>query len=571
MFPISYNLILQLEAKGLSKEIIMFSFGSVFSEIACILAIATAVGALALWLRQPLIMAFIIVGILIGPAGLRLVSANEEVELLAELGIALLLFVVGLKLDPHEIQSVGPVAIVAGMGQIIITGILGDVIASLLGFDLISAFYIGLSLTFSSTIIVVKLLSDRQEIDALHGRIALGVLIVQDLVVVVAMILLTAFSEDSQQSLGQEIISVILKGGLFLFFIAILTRYVLPQLLHILASSTELLLIFAISWAIALAAMGDGLGFSKEVGAFVAGVSLASTSYRATIGARLVSLRDFLLLFFFIDLGIHINVSYLGEEILSAIVLSLFVLLGKPLMIMVLMSSRGYRKYTSTITSLSLSQISEFSLIIAALGLDLGHINENVLGLITLVGLITMGVSTYMIMDSHTIYEKLLPIVSQFDRLIPHSHQKLGDLDTVNVDGVDIILFGLGRYGGSLIKALQGSGLQVLGVDFNPELVREWRKQGLLAFYGDAEDPEFAATLPLNQAKWVISTLPGERIGLTLLHTLEYQKFQGKIALTSHTEREMEILKNAGSDLVLLPFRDAAYEAARMLVTDLSD
>ncbi|MGK7942246.1 MAG: cation:proton antiporter [Crocosphaera sp.] len=548
----------------------MFSFSNVFSEIACILAIATAVGGLALWLRQPLIMAFIIVGILIGPAGLSLVSANEEVELLAELGIALLLFVVGLKLDPHEIQSVGPVAIVAGMGQILITGILGYLIATFLGFNPIPAFYIGLSLTFSSTIIVVKLLSDRQEIDALHGRIALGVLIVQDLVVVLAMILLTAFSENSEQPLWQEIFSVILKGGTFLLFIAFLTRYILPKLLHSLAYSTELLLIFAISWAIALAAVGDSLGFSKEVGAFVAGVALASTNYRATIGARLVSLRDFLLLFFFIDLGIHINVSYLGAEIVSAIVLSLFVLLGKPLMIMVLMSSMGYRKYTSTITSLSLSQISEFSLIIAALGMDLGHINENVLGLITLVGLITMGVSTYMIMDSHIIYEKLLPLVSHLDRLIPHHHQKLSDLDNVNVYSVDIILFGLGRYGGSLIQALKGSGLQVLGVDFNPELVREWRNQGVLAFYGDAEDPEFSATLPLNQAKWVISTLPGQRVGLTLLHTLEHQKFKGKIALTSHTEREMEILKDAGSDLVLLPFRDAAQEAARMLVTDLN-
>lgn len=317
--------------------------------------------------------------------------------------------------------------------------------------------------------------------------------------------------------------------------------------------------------------MGDSLGFSKEVGAFVAGVSLASTSYRATIGARLVSLRDFLLLFFFIDLGIHVNVSYLGAEIISAVVLSLFVLVGKTVMIMALMSIMGYGKHTSTVTNLSLSQISEFSLIIAALGLDLGHIDENVLGLITLVGLITMGVSTYMIMGSHIIYEKLLPIVSHFDKLIPHRHQKLGNLDEVDVYGVDIILFGLGRYGGSLIRALQGSDLQVLGVDFNPELVRQWRNKGLLAFYGDAEDPEFAATLPLNQAKWVISTLPGERIGLTLLHTLEYQKYQGKIALTSHTEREMEILKNAGSDLVLLPFRDAAYEAARVLVTDFNE
>ncbi|MEM8778315.1 MAG: cation:proton antiporter [Cyanobacteria bacterium P01_G01_bin.49] len=515
----------------------MLNFSNVFAEIACILAIATAVGGFALWLRQPLIMAFIIVGILIGPAGLRIVSANEEVELLAELGIALLLFVVGLKLDPHEIQAVGPVAIIAGIGQILMTGFWGYFIAIFLGFKTISAFYIGLSLTFSSTIIVVKLLSDRREIDALHGRIALGILIVQDLVVVLAMIFLTAFSDPSNQSLWQEILAVLCKGSAFLLLIALLTRYVLPKLLHVLAHSTELLLIFAISWAIALAAIGDALGFSKEVGAFIAGVALASTSYRATLGAKLVSLRDFLLLFFFINLGIHINVNHLGSEVIPALIFSLFVLVGKPLMLMVLVSRVGFSKYTSTITSLSLSQISEFSLIIATLGVSLGHIDENILGLITLVGLITMGVSTYMIIDAHTLYEKLSPILSHLERLIPHAQQKLGDLGTINLQSVDIILFGLGRYGGSLIKDLQEEGLTVLGVDFNPELVRVWRSRGILAFYGDVEDPEFAATLPLNKAKWVISTLPGERIGLSLLHTLQQHNFSGKVALTSTAVR----------------------------------
>ncbi len=547
----------------------MITFNSIFSEIACILAIATGIGALAVWLRQPLIMAFIIVGIAVGPAGLGLGTATDEVELLAELGIALLLFVVGLKLDPHEIRAVGLVAIITGVGQILITGGLGYLIAISLNLETISAFYVAIALSFSSTIIIVKLLSDKREIDALHGRIALGILIVQDIVVVLVMIALTAFSSNSEVSLGQEILMVLLKGGGFLLVVALLTRYVLPQLLHSVAYSTELLLIFAISWAMALAALGDGLGFSKEVGAFIAGISLASTHYRVTLGARLISLRDFLLLFFFINLGIHIDVNYLALEIIPAVIFSIFVLLGKPLMIMVLMSMMGYRKYTSAITSFSLGQISEFSLILASLGVGLGHINENILGLITLVGLITMGVSTYMIIDSHTLYEWLAPLLSHLERLIPHSQQKLGNLDKVDIPPVDVILFGLGRYGGSLLVHLQEQGLQVLGVDFDPELVRNWRNEGVLAFYGDAEDPEFAGTLPLNEARWVVSTLPGQRIGLTLLHTLQHQQFQGQIALTSHTLREMEILKDAGAALVLLPFRDAAKEAAGTLVKQL--
>jgi hypothetical protein len=210
--------------------------------------------------------------------------------------------------------------------------------------------------------------------------------------------------------------------------------------------------------------------------------------------------------------------------------------------------------------------MSEFSLILASLGVSLGHINEDTLGLITLVALITMGVSTYMIIDSHSLYEWLSPALSHLERLIPHAHQKLGDLDAFPIAPVDVILFGLGRYGGSLLLDLQKEGFQVLGVDFDPELVRSWRHKKVLAFYGDAEDPEFAATLPLNEAQWVISTLPGERIGLTLLHTLKHRKFAGKVALTSHTHREMEILQEAGADLVLLPFRDAAMEAARKLI-----
>ena len=543
----------------------MLVFENVFSEIALIMAIAAIVGALAIKLRQPLIMAFIVVGILVGPAGINLVESSEQVELFAELGIALLLFVVGLKLDPHEIRAVGLVAITTGMGQILITGILGYLITLILGITGISAFYVAIALTFSSTIIIVKLLSDLREIDALHGRIALGVLIVQDIVVVIVMIALSALTGNEQGELGREILTVLIKGSVFLVCIGLFTRYILPSLLHSLARSTELLLIFAIAWAVILAALGDWLGFSREVGAFLAGVSLAYTPYRADLGSRLVSLRDFLLLFFFIDLGIHIDVTHFIEALIPAVVLSLFVLLGKPLMIMTLVGMMGYRKYTSVITSLSLGQISEFSLILGALGVSLGHINDETLGLITLIGLITMGVSTYMIIYAHRFYDMLSPYLGWIDKLSNRRHQKISDLEVDESADVDVILFGLGRYGGSLLSNLSQQGTNVLGVDFDPELVKSWRSLGILAFYGDAEDPEFAATLPLNKAKWVVSTLPGRRIGLALLRNLKHRDFQGKIALTSHSRREQVILHQAGADLVLLPFQDAAKEAARTL------
>lgn len=542
----------------------MLKVDNVFTEIALLLGISSLVGALCLKFRQPLIMAFIAVGVIVGPAGLGLLTASHEVELLSELGIALLLFVVGLKLDPHEIRAVGPVAIVTGVGQIILTGLVGYGLGLVLGLEQMAALYVAIALTFSSTIIIVKLLSDKKEIDALHSRIAVGVLIVQDITVVLVMIVITALGGEQLGNAGisQAIILVILKGSAFLLGLGLITYFLLPSILRSLANSLELLVLFGITWALLLASVGDFLGFSKEVGAFLAGVSIATTPYRINIGARLTSLRDFLLLFFFINLGVHIEVTNLGSQILPALIFSLVVLLGKPLLVMFLVGRMGYRKYTGAIASLSLGQISEFSLIIAALGVSMGQIATETQGLITLIGLITMGLSTYMILYSHRIYDQLSPWLQIFERHLVHTEDKMGG----NGDAaIDVILFGLGRYGGSMLADLQAYDLKVLGVDFDPELVSYWSTQGIATLYGDAEDPEFPSALPLNTAQWVVSTLPGRAMGLNLLHNLKHHNFTGKIALTSHTLGDKDILTQAGADFVLLPFQDAASEAARII------
>ena len=345
-------------------------FTDVLTEIAVVLIVATCVGAIGVRLRQPLIISFILVGILLGPSVLDWVSANDNVDLLARLGITLLLFVVGLKLDLHIIRTMGPVALATGLGQVVFTSVIGYLIALALGMTPLSALYIAVALTFSSTIIIVKLLSDKREIDTLHGRIALGFLIVQDLIVVLVMIGLNAFSETNHVSMTYALFLVFIKGAAFVLVIGIITRYVLPRMLSIFAHSQELLVLFGIAWAVALATFGVWLGFSKEVGAFLAGVSLASTPYRDALGARLVSLRDFLLLFFFIDLGARMDLSLLGAQLSSSLVFSLFVLIGNPLIVIVIMGVLGYRKRTGFLSGLAVAQISEFSLILAALGLS---------------------------------------------------------------------------------------------------------------------------------------------------------------------------------------------------------
>jgi Kef-type K+ transport system membrane component KefB len=237
-----------------------------------------------------------------------------------------------LKLDLHIIRTVGPVALATGLGQVIFTSLIGFAIALALGISMLSAAYVAVALTFSSTIIIVKLLSDKKEIDSLHGRIAIGFLLVQDIAAILAMIGLTAMGGGlvGDHPPAVEAVIILLKGLVFLAMIALLTHFVLPWLLARLARSQELLVLFAIAWAVMLGALGDAMGFSKEVGAFLAGISIASTEYREAIGARLVTLRDFLLLFFFIDLGARLEMSVLGNQIGKAVIFSPFVLIGNP-------------------------------------------------------------------------------------------------------------------------------------------------------------------------------------------------------------------------------------------------
>ncbi|MFM9087416.1 MAG: cation:proton antiporter, partial [Cyanobium sp.] len=234
------------------------TFSTVFQELAAILVIAGVIGVLALKLRQPLIISYIVTGIVAGPAVLGWASGGSEIKLLSSIGIAVLLFVVGLKLDVGLIRSVGPVALATGLGQIVFTALFGFLLSLGLGFAPVKAIYIAVCLTFSSTIIIVKLLSDKREIDSLHGRIAVGFLVVQDIAVILAMILLTSFNpEQGSGGFLAQAIRLLLVGAAFVLGTVATMRWVMPPLLGRLAQNQELLVLFAVAWAVGLAALAD--------------------------------------------------------------------------------------------------------------------------------------------------------------------------------------------------------------------------------------------------------------------------------------------------------------------------
>lgn len=446
-----------------------------FFEFSIIIGFAAILAMLGQLMKQPLIVMFIALGIILGPSVFDLVKSKDNIHLLAEIGIAVLLFIVGLKLDLRIIKSVGRIALLTGLGQVFFTSLVGYFIGLGLGFSSLHSFYIAVALTFSSTIIIVKLLSDKKEIDSLHGQIAIGFLIVQDIVVILVMIILSAIGKQGEQSLTYDIIKTLLSGLLLLGVALASMKWVIPRLSRFLAKSQELLTLFAIAWAITLASVGELMGFSGEVGAFLAGVSLASSEFKDVISSRLVSLRDFLLLFFFVNLGSELDLSVIGSQLNAAIIFSLFVLIGNPIIVLIIMGRMGYRKRTSFLAGLTVAQISEFSLIFAGLGLAVGHLTDEVVGLITLVGLITIGISTYLILYSYNIYEFISPALQIFEKKNP---DKENFTNTNGKGAFDIIIFGVGRFGKEIADILdEYPEFDYLGVDFDPENIKKLRAQ----------------------------------------------------------------------------------------------
>ena len=555
------------------------NFASVFYEIALLVLLAAGVGFIGLLLRQPLVVAFIAVGVLAGPDALGLVSSTEFIETLSQISIAVLLFLVGLKLDVSLVRNLGKVAVATGLGQVTFTAFFGYLICLALGIDPLTSLYISIALTFSSTIIIVKLLSDKQEIGALHGKIALGFLIVQDIFVVLAMVTLSAIGVGAAEDAGGvwDVVQVFLGGIAMVGAVVLFIRYVADPLLGRIARSPELMVIFAVGWAASLAALGDALGFGKELGGLLAGVSLASTEYREAISSRLASLRDFLLLFFFINLGASLQLSTLGDQIGPAIVLSLFVLIGNPLIVLAIMGFMGYRKRTGFLAGLTVAQISEFSLIFMAMGITIGHVGQQAMGLVTLVGLVTIALSVYMITWSHKLFEICEPFLGIFER--KRAHRETEDTNgAASVRGHDYVIFGLGRYGCRIGARLHEQGYRVLGIDFDPEALANWRRMGMDASYGDATDPEFVVHLDLADVKAVVSAVPRDRGALSeadpqlaLLHGLRSANYRGKVFLSVQKVAEADELLSQGASVVLKPFDDAADYAVRQLVKDADD
>jgi len=531
---------------------------SLFFEIAIVTVVAVLAGFLAHALRQPPIIGFILAGLAVGYFASPDLGLVETIDGLAPIGVALLLFLVGLEMNLRELRNVGLPSLLTGIGQILFTFGIGYVITTLLGFSTISAVYISVALTFSSTIIVVKLLSEKKDLKSLYGRIVVGFLLVQDFVAILALVFLTGLQKDG--ALLGGIVTTLGLGGAFIAF-AFIASHLLPRIIHRIARSQEMLYLFSIGWALGVAALTEAVGLSIEVGGFIAGISLARSSEHFQIGARLRPLRDFFLILFFVILGVKMLLGGIAVPVVPAITLALFVLIGNPLIVMIVMGLLGYRSRTSFLASLTVAQISEFSLIIAAFGLRLGHIAPSDAGLITLVGIITIFISSYFIIYGDRIYKALKPVLGFFE-----FRKKLAEEASVETGlSGHTVLIGAYRTGKSILEALEDSGEKFIALDFDPILVKELKDEGVPVIYGDATDEEIQELVGMDKARLIISTMPEFRDNMVVLGFVSRNGRKPTVIATADDEHQARELYNEGADYVIVPHYVGGKEIAELI------
>jgi Kef-type K+ transport system membrane component KefB/voltage-gated potassium channel Kch len=516
-------------------------------DIGLMIVAATILAHIARLTRQPLIPAYVLAGIIIGPVGLKLITDTSVIKTLSELGISFLLFIVGLELDVRRVRDIGITATTITLVSSVVIFALTAATTYYLGFTAVEAAYMGIALTFSSTMIVIKILSDKNELETLHGRIILGVLLVQDVLAIMSMSVLTGIDNLSVVSIAHSMIL-----GIGLFSIAIMgSRFVIPTIFKSISKSHELMFLTALSFFFLFARMSEMSGFSVAIGAFIAGIAIATFPYNLEVVGKVRSLRDFFAIIFFVSLGMKLVVSDVATIAMPAMAFLGIVLVIKPLIMTFMTSVTGYGRRVSFLTGLSLFQISEFSLIIANQGLSLGHISPEIFSAIAFVAVVSITLTSYAIKYDNQLYRHLAQRLSVFEKF--SSLDKMPQVHVKEPETTHTIVCGSHRMGYSIIKTLERVKKPYIVVDFNPERVKQLIREGIPCIYGDIGDVDVLDKLHMKKADMVISTVVDDEDSMLLISEAKYHNKRTPVIVTAESVREALELYDYGADYVIVP------------------
>lgn len=532
---------------------------TIFYELSIILLLTFAVSGVLGLLKQPIIIGYLIAGVLMGVFFVNIVGENEAISAFSQMGVALLLFVVGLHLNPRLIKAVGPVAMVTGLGQILFTFSMGFIICLFLGFDYITSFYVATAMTFSSTIIIMKLLSDKGDIETLYGRISVGLMIFQDLVAILVLMVISSMSNGFD--FNSIVFGTVLQGVALASVVIVVGIYVLPLITKRVAASQEMLMLFSLAWAFAVASVFMLAGFSMEIGALLAGFTLSISPYRYEISSKMKILRDFFIIIFFVFLGSQMMFENLQDYILPIVIFSLFVLIGNPLIMMIIMGLMGYKKRNSFLAGSAIAQISEFSLIVTALGVAVGHIDRGILVLVTVVALLTMAGSSYYIIYNKQIYNKLAKYLSIFEK----KGKKVDEHKYSEHEEFDIILLGFSNVGLHLLESFNTMKKKYLVIDYDPEIIAKLAREGVDCRYGDVGDSEILDEMNWAKVKMVISTIKDYDTNLLLINKIRGVNKRAIIIVLSQDMAQAMKFYEKGASYVLMPNMLGGYHTSVLI------
>jgi Kef-type K+ transport system membrane component KefB len=536
-----------------------------FTEISQIVVLAALICGVSRYFKQPIFVGYIITGVLAGPYFLSFLTSPELIKGFSSFGIALLLFIVGMNLNPLVIKEVGKTSAIAGFSQVLVTTLVGAFIARFLGYTFSESLYIGIGLTFSSTIVIIKLLSDKGDLEKIQSKISIGILIFQDLIAFLILMGVSIFegSNSTVVTLLNNIPFLNTSWGFAAKFLTLMAfmylaaKYFVPKIALFFAKSQEFLFLFSLAWGMGIASLFHMAGFSMEIGALAAGIALSTTPYNIEIASKMKPLRDFFLILFFISAGSQIqggafNFWHVG-------IFSLFVLILNPVILTSVLFLMGYTKRVAFYAGLTMSQISEFSIIVVGLGVKSGSVGESVLSMITSIGMLTIMISSYLIIYADSIYHLLRKFLSRFER---NNVKKV----VTSIANYDVVLFGYSRVGYDFCRIMNDLNFKSLIVDFDPETITKLRAKNYECRYGDAEDVDFLEELNFESVKMVVSTIPDYMTNALLIEHVRKINQSSIIMVVSHHLAEIKDLYKLGADYVIMPHFLGGKYASELLV-----
>ncbi|MBI2017972.1 cation:proton antiporter, partial [Candidatus Daviesbacteria bacterium] len=543
---------------------------NIFIQLAIILGASSVLGFVTHKFKLPLLIAYLLVGLALATLTLFNLKDSEILSFLPEIGMALVLFLVGMELDLREIRRLGKPILLASSMQIIISSIAGFAIAGALGFGRMESIYLGIGLSFSSTIVVIKLLLEKQDLNSLYGKLSVGILLLEDLIAVLILLGLTV--SPSFLNFGYQqafpIITFVFKVILLFGATLLINRFFLPKIFEAISESQELLFLSAIAWCFLYVAFSQFLGFSVVIGAFLAGVGLAASPYHFQIQGKVKPLRDFFVTLFFVYLGTQVNFTDLSLVYPLIIAFSLYAVLIKPVVFLLVLGSFGFRKHTMFQTAVNLSNISEFSLIILLVGLKMGVVGSAALTTIAVSMIVSTVISSLMISKAPKLYKFFKSFVSFFERDRPY--QLVGEENHWDLKD-HVIVVGSHQVGESLVKYFQKEEVPLIVLDFNPYQVEKLHDAKIPVVFGDMGDPEVLESLNLNEAKMLISTVPNVTDNKLLIEEVKDRKLGIPVIVRSDSYHEARDLYKFGASFVFVPDIVSGEYLVEMLKNHIND